>query len=451
MTMVRILVPYGAVGIGCADDAFECGLAMGPDIICSDAGSTDSGPFYLGTGTGKYAENAVRRDLRKMVLGAHRLHIPMAIGTAGTCGSDQGVDDAVRIIREILKENNITGKKIAKIYSEQDPSLMKRYFREGKIRPLTGAPEICEQTFDECAHIVALAGAEPFMEAFRNGADIIVCGRSTDTAIISFYALMNGCDPASAWHAAKIAECGGLCTTRELDGCVFLEIDETGFNVKAVAQDAEVTAYSVSAHLLYENADPLHLTEPGIMIDTENSRYTELDKRTVRVEGTEITYHPYTMKLEGSGPVGYQTISLVGVRDRSIMKDPMNWISLVEKEGIRRLTAAGIARDSYHLSFKPYGYNAVSGMPVPEGYAPNEIGVILTVTAETQQLASQVAKSFNPLLLHLGTDPHLPMPSFGFAFSPAEIDRGRIYEFKLYHTVSIDDPLELVRFSYEEV
>lgn len=42
------------------------------------------------------------------------------------------------------------------------------------------------------------------------------------------------------------------------------------------------------------------------------------------------------------------------------------------------------------------------------------------------------------------------MPSYGFLFSPAEMERGAIYEFKLYHTVSVE-PLELVRFAYDEV
>ena len=43
------------------------------------------------------------------------------------------------------------------------------------------------------------------------------------------------------------------------------------------------------------------------------------------------------------------------------------------------------------------------------------------------------------------------MPSYAFIFSPAEMERGAIYEFKLYHTVSVKDPLELVRFSYENI
>ena len=451
MTQVKILVPYGAVGLGCSEEAFANGLAMKPDMICSDAGSTDSGPYYLGTGHGKYMEAALKRDLRRMVVGAHKLGVPMAIGSAGTCGSDEGVNLNVRLIKEICQEEGIRGKKIVKIYTEQKPEVLKKKYQEGKVHALVGAPEISEETFDECTHIVALSGVEPFQKAFTMGADIIVAGRSTDTAIMAFYPLMKGCDEASCWHAAKIAECGGLCTSAGLPGCGFLELDEKGFTVRAVAPGATVSPYSVSAHLLYENSDPIHLTEPGIMIDTTHTTYTAIDEKSVRVEGTTITQKPYTMKLEGSGPVGYQTLSLVGIRDRAIMQDPLAFVNAVAEEGVNKLTAMGVARDMYDFNLKPYGYNAVSGLPVKDGYVPEEIGLLLTVTAKTQALATQVAKSFNPLLLHLNIFPGKQMPSFGFAFSPAEIERGKIYEFKLFHVVSLDDPLELVRFAEEEI
>lgn len=450
MASCKIFVPYGAVGLNCTEEAFEAGLAMKPDIISSDAGSTDSGPYYLGTGNGKYATAAVRRDLRRMVLGAHKLGIPMTIGSAGTCGSDKGVDDAAELCREICEENNIHAK-IVKIYSQQKPEVIKKKFHEGKISPLKGAPQISEDTFDECSTIVALSGVEPFQKALREGADIVICGRATDTAVIAAYPLMKGCDPASCWHAAKTVECGGVCTQAGLQGGVFAEIDENGFTIRSVTPGTSVTPYSVSAHLLYENADPYHLSEPGIRIDTTKSTYTALSETAVRVEGTTIEFRPYTMKLEGSGPIGFQTVSIVGIRDRDIMKNPMAWIDDVAKQGVEKLEAMGIGKDSYSIDFKPYGYNAVSGLPVPEGYVPNEIGVFLTVTASSQKLATQVTKAFNPLLLHHSITPNRQMPSFGFVFSPAEIERGAIYEFKLYHVVSTNDPLELVRFETEMV
>jgi hypothetical protein len=37
------------------------------------------------------------------------------------------------------------------------------------------------------------------------------------------------------------------------------------------------------------------------------------------------------------------------------------------------------------------------------------------------------------------------LPSYGFAFTPADIPRGQVFEFRLNHVVEVDDPLELVR------
>lgn len=44
----RVLVPSGVLGLGFDRAALARGVAMRPDIICIDGGSTDSGPFSLG-------------------------------------------------------------------------------------------------------------------------------------------------------------------------------------------------------------------------------------------------------------------------------------------------------------------------------------------------------------------------------------------------------------------
>jgi hypothetical protein len=43
------------------------------------------------------------------------------------------------------------------------------------------------------------------------------------------------------------------------------------------------------------------------------------------------------------------------------------------------------------------------------------------------------------------------MPSFAFATSPAEIERGPVYEFVLNHTIDITGPDELFRAEFHEV
>ena len=449
MEQCRVFVPFGALGAGIKRAAFDAAMKMKPDIISTDAGSTDSGPYYLGTGTGKYSKKAIKRDMELLILGAAQAGIPITIGTAGLCGSNIGVDDFAQTAAEIAAENGLR-LKIAKIYTEQTQQRMKELYAAGKITPLKGAPEIDESTFDSCSHIVGLAGAEAFQEALKNKADLVICGRATDTAVIAAYPLMQGMDPAACWHAAKTAECGGICTT-DPDGGVFLTIDRSGFTVESPSPDGTCSAFGVSAHLLYENADPVHLTEPGIVLDTSDSVYTELPDGKVRVTGTRITATPYTMKLEGSGPVGYQTVSIVGMQDRELMKDPARWIKMMTGYVQPKLDDMGFDRSQYRYELRPYGYNAVTGAPVPEGYIPNELAMMLLVTADSQELATQVAKSFNPYLLHFPVHPEKPLPTFAFPYSPIECERGQLFEFKLYHVVHLDDPLELCRIEYQTI
>ena len=52
--MIRVLVPSGVLGLEFSKEALQRGLANNPDIIAIDGGSTDSGPYYLGTANSKW-------------------------------------------------------------------------------------------------------------------------------------------------------------------------------------------------------------------------------------------------------------------------------------------------------------------------------------------------------------------------------------------------------------
>lgn len=44
MSICKVFVPYGSVGFGISQEDFDAAMALEPDIISSDAGSTDLGP-----------------------------------------------------------------------------------------------------------------------------------------------------------------------------------------------------------------------------------------------------------------------------------------------------------------------------------------------------------------------------------------------------------------------
>ena len=63
------------------------------------------------------------------------------------------------------------------------------------------------------------------------------------------------------------------------------------------------------------------------------------------------------------------------------------------------------------------------------------------ITAGTQGQARDIARLLNPYLLHFPLTENEPMPTFAFAFSPPEMDRGALYEFRLNHVLRLEDPM----------
>jgi hypothetical protein len=445
----RVLVPSGVLGSNCPQEAFDRGLSLQPHVIAVDAGSTDSGPYYLGAGVSKMTRKAIKQDLRQLMRGRAALNIPLLIGSCGTSGTDAGVDWMAEICEEVAAEEGQTVK-VALLYSEQDPARLAEYVAKGAVSALPPAAPLTAERLAECDHIVALLGFEPFAEAMRNGADIVLAGRTTDTAVLGALPLMLGFPPAATWHASKTAECGGLCTTHSRRGGVMLFIDREGFEVEPLAADNACTPYSVSAHMLYENADPYRLREPGVIMDASQARYTPIDARRVRVTGTTYEATPYTMKLEGSGRVGYRTMVYSAIADPKILRELDTWLANLRTRLTRGIESVlGYAADAYDLQLRPYGWNALAppGAPPPETVA-HEIGLMALVTAAEQEQATEIAKFCNPTLLHFPLNADDPMPSFAFPFSPAEVELGALYEFKLNHVVAIDDALELTRITY---
>jgi len=189
----RVLIPSGALGLNYDQVALDRGIAMNPDIIAIDGGSTDSGPAYLGRGVSKYSRASTKIEWRGLMEARAKAGVPLVIGTSGTCGADDAVDWMLDITREIaadLRQNL----KIAVLRCSQDTAVMRTAFCDGRITPLPAAPDVTAQDFTSCTNIVALAGAEQIAAALDTGADIIIAGRTTDTAIIAALPIMRGDD-----------------------------------------------------------------------------------------------------------------------------------------------------------------------------------------------------------------------------------------------------------------
>ena len=447
----RVLVPTGAVGIAFDRQAFARGVAAKPDIIAVDGGSTDSGPFSLGEGVSKYSRASTKAEWRQLMIGRAEAGVPLVVGSSGTCGTDATVDWMFEITRELADELG-QRLKIARLYSSQPASRVAAAMERGRVRPLMPAPDISPAGLSGLTNIVALAGAEQVQAALATGADIVLAGRTTDTAIIAALPLQRGEHAGGAWHGAKIAECGALCTTHQTSGVILVDFDAEGFTVEPCLAEARCTPDSVSAHMLYENADPFILHEPGGHLDVTRARYASLDQRRVRVTGSRWVKGAYTVKLEGARRAGYQSSIIAILRDPRYVENAETWARNLHAYLVDQIaTRMGLKGSDYTLEFRLIGVDGALGALENRRGVPVEIGVLGLVTAGSADLAGEICRLINPYVLHYPLTADEELPTFAFPYSPAQSDRGALYEFALNHVMELDDPMEAFRLEVSEV
>lgn len=445
-------MPSGALGLNYDAEALQRGIAARPDIIAIDGGSTDSGPSYLGRGVSKYARASTKLEWAGLMEARAQAGCPLVIGTAGTCGADSAVDWMLDITRDIAAEQG-RPVKVAVLRSAQPPARVVEAYRAGRVTALPNAPALDADGITACSNIVALAGAEQITAALETGADIVIAGRTTDTAIIAALPLMRGCHAGAAWHGAKIAECGALCATNPQSGVILVDFDATGFTVTPLADGAHASPQTVSAHMLYENSDPFILYEPGGYLDVSDAEYRDVDGTSVRVTGAVwVPGDTYTVKLEGARPAGFQTVLIALLRDPSYVAHATEWAEdITRKCTAKVIQRLGLARDAFRIELRLAGHSASFGALEVQAGAGHEIGVIGIVTAQTQELATEIGKLLNPYMLHHPLSQSEEQPTFAFLFSPPEMERGQAYEFALNHVMALDDPMEAFSLKVQQL
>lgn len=455
MREIRVLAPTSVLGGGFRPESFERAMQWEPHFIGCDAGSTDPGPHYLGTGDTQFSQAASTRDLEIMLVAAREAKIPLLIGSAQTGGSDEQLQRVVDAAEGIARKHNLRFR-LGVVHSEPPRDYLKQKFREGKITPLANAPEIDESLFDRSAHIVAMAGVEPFQTALEDGADVVISGRSSDASIFSAIPSRDGFPPGPVWHAAKILECSAASVVqRKYPDPLFAWIREDHFVVEPPNPDYRCTPVSVASHNLYENGSPFELVEPSGTLFSDHSTYEAISDRAVRVSGS--TFEPsnkYTVKLEGVELVGFQTILIGGVRDAVIIRQLDDWLEKMMfafKERVAAVFGSDLA-DKTKVVIRRYGIDGTMGSLEPTPRANHEVGLIFEVTAETQELANAMAKS----LAHISL--HYPVPEWtglittlALPYSPHELDRGAVYRFNLNHVLELEDPLEPFRIETRDI
>jgi hypothetical protein len=420
-------------------DAIESGV----DVVAGQGNGMDTGPYFLGSD----AMISLRRnDVEPLLLAAKRTNTPFVFSLGAGGGTDFHLNNHLDVVDEIARDNGIK-LRVAKISGEVSHGYLREKLRRGvQMRRSIDNPRLSEylteQDIDDCVRVQAQMGPEPIVEALEAGdIDGVVTGRAVDLAIHMAYPLTRGIPHAVGAHLGKVVECATHCTVQANSyGGILCELDEQSFTVSPLEDIYQCTPASVASHSLYERESPFEERNPGGSLNIVNAKYEALDERTVRVSGMEWNTEPYTVKLEGAKMIGYQAAALALIRDPAMIA-ALDDIEVYIKEHLLAVSPSPDIQVNLHM----IGRDAVLGTsePLRKTATPHEVGILLLVTAPTQEMATQLATT-GRIRLFLVDFPGRQSTAGNTAtpLQQASFPLGPAYVFNVWHLLPLDDPCE---------
>lgn len=261
----------------------------------------------------------------------------------------------------------------------------------------------------------AYIGAFPLVEALATGAQVVIAGRSTDTALtLAPMAHRFGWQPddydklAAGTIAGHIVECGAQSTggNCQVDwqtipgmadiGYPIVEAEPDGtFTVtKHASAGGRVNLDSVKEQLLYELGDPKNYITPDCVADFTTIRLEDAGPDRVRVSGIRGHERPAMLKLSISYANGWKAMGTL----------VYSWPQALEKARAadrvvrQRLRDLGLEFDEIHTEF--FGVNACLGPAAPPNPDPPEVQLRIGVRGGDKRAVDRFTRELIPLVLN---------------------------------------------------
>ena len=352
-------------------------------------------------------------------------------------------------MREIAREQKLQFR-LAWIYADISPQRVKQAITAGEVDDFEAGFALQPETVDATTAIVAQMGWEPIAQAFDEGADVVIAGRACDDLAIASYPIALGADIGLATHMGKILECGAFSAEPFAMDVMMGFLHPDHFVLEPGSLGRRASLKSVAAHSLYEREDPFLQRGPGGAVDLSKCRFEADGERRVRVSGAQFRPDDsYRVKLEGAARVGYRTVCMAGIRCPTMIERLDELL-----ENARQKVIEHFAPDTVLPSFRVYGRDGVMSdlEPLRHHSLSHELGLLMDVTAPSQELAHAACHFLSGHLLHVAYPGQMNTSgNLAFPYSPSDIDAGEVFEFSIYHLIRATSPTELFPIHHDDI
>jgi hypothetical protein len=261
----------------------------------------------------------------------------------------------------------------------------------------------------------AYIGSEPIVEALAGGANVVITGRSTDTALTMAplrhefgWAPASWDQLASGIVAGHIIECGAQCSGGNClhDWRTIPDLANVGYPLVEVAADGSfvvtkhagtggrVSVPTITEQLVYEMGDPRSYITPDVIADFTTIRLQQDGENRVRVSG--IKGKPPTDKLKVS--IAYRAgFKAVGTLVYG-WPDALEKAQLADRILRERLERIGLTFD--HVLSEFVGASATHGrLAGDQGDAP-EVQLRFGARGQDRAAVERFTREIAPLVLN---------------------------------------------------
>lgn len=325
---------------------------------------------------------------------------------------------AVEEIEKLAKNKNLEGYKIGYVLGDDILDQIEELRRSGVAFDNIDGQGDFDMISDKIINANVYFGHEPIVECLEQGADVVITGRSADSAMFLAPFVYEFNWEKDDWDnlargiiAGHLLECGGQATggNFQYDWRSVPRMDELGFPIVEMTSDTLhitkapdcgglVSEQTCKEQLLYEIHDPANYVTPDVVVDLSQVTVTQDGKDRVRVDNIHGKSKPDTLKLSIGYHAGYKVVTYLC----------FSWPDAYEKAQyaaeiiMKKMKRKGLRAEDIHISY--LGLNSlhlgVANMDPNLVKELNEVVLRIAIRTEDKAEAQKLVPEIAPLQLN---------------------------------------------------